>query len=86
MVIKDGEMEMDYQPNMQLAEKAYEVIAYFPGNPDAVKNMITLHGNTTKTIFNTKTYTVTPMYNGKQAGTSASVFENNNMLKIQTRV
>lgn len=81
LVIKDGEIEMEYQPNMQLAEKAYEVIAYFPGNPDAVKNMITLHGNTTKTIFNTKTYTVTPMYNGKQAGTSASVFENNNMLK-----
>ena len=72
---------MDYKPNMQLAEKAYEVIAYFPGNPDAVKNMITLHENTTKTIYNTKTYTVTPMYNGSQAGTSASVFENDNMLR-----
>lgn len=81
LVIKDGEMEMDYKPNMQLAEKAYEVIAYFPGNPDAVKNMITLHENTTKTIYNTKTYTVTPMYNGSQAGTSASVFENDNMLR-----
>ena len=81
LFIKDGEMEMAYQPNMQLAEKAYEVIAYFPGNPDAVKTMITLHENTTKTIYNTKTYTVTPMYNGLQAGTSASVFENNNMLK-----
>lgn len=51
LVIKDGEMEMDYKPNMQLAEKAYEVIAYFPGNPDAVKNMITLHENTTKTCW-----------------------------------
>lgn len=81
LVIKDGEIEMEYQPNMQLAEKAYEVIAYFPGNPDAVKNMITLHGNTTKTIFNTKTYTVTPMYDGKQANASASVFENDNILK-----
>ena len=81
LVIKDGEIEMEYQPNMQLAEKAYEVIAYFPGNPDVVKNMITLHENTTKTIYNTKTYTVTPMYNGAPAGTGASVFENENMLK-----
>lgn len=81
LVIKDGEIEMEYQPNMQLAEKAYEVIAYFPGNPDVVKNMITLHENTTKTIYNTKTYTVTPMYNGVPAGTGASVFENENMLK-----
>ena len=81
MVIKDGEIEMEYQPNMQLAEKAYEVIAYFPGNPDVVRNMITLHENTTKTIYNTKTYTVTPMYNGAPAGTGASVFENENMLK-----
>lgn len=81
LVIKDGEIEMEYQPNMQLAEKAYEVIAYFPGNPDVVRNMITLHENTTKTIYNTKTYTVTPMYNGAPAGTGASVFENENMLK-----
>ena len=81
LVIKDGEIEMEYQPNMQLAEKAYEVIAYFSGNPDVVKNMITLHENTTKTIYNTKTYTVTPMYNGVPAGTGASVFENENMLK-----
>lgn len=81
LVIKDGEIEMEYQPNMQLAEKAYEVIAYFPGNPDVVKNMITLHENTTKTIYNTKTYTVTPMYDGVPVGTGASVFENENMLK-----
>lgn len=81
LVIKDGEIEMEYQPNMQLAEKAYEVIAYFPGNPDVVKNMITLHENTTKTIYNTKTYTVTPMYDGVSVGTGASVFENENMLK-----
>ncbi len=81
LFIKDGEIEMEYKPNMQLAEKAYEVIAYFPGNPDAVKNMITLHENTSKTIYNTKTYTVTPMYDGKQANASASVFENDNILK-----
>lgn len=81
LFIKDGEIEMGYKPNMQLAEKAYEVIAYFPGNPDAVKNMITLHENTSKTIYNTKTYTVTPMYDGKQANASASVFENDNILK-----
>ncbi len=80
LFIKDGEIKMAYQPNMQLAEKAYEVIAYFKGNPDSVTNMITLHENTTKTIYNTKTYTITPIYDGKAAGSGASIFENENKL------
>lgn len=78
--IFNGEAKEQYDPNKEYAYGSYKVVAYIEDNE--VQKEITV-GDNMKTIVidNTKTYTLTPMYNGKYAGAGASVFENNTILK-----
>lgn len=78
--IYNGEAKELYDSNKEYAYGSYKIVANIEGNE--VQKEITV-GDNMKTIVidNTKTYTLTPMYNGRYAGEGASVFENNTLLK-----
>lgn len=75
--IIDGESREKYDQNKEYAYGSYKVIAMINGN-QVEKNITVDERHTSFTINNTKTYTITPMYNGSV--TSATVYENNNEL------
>lgn len=76
--IYNGEAKELYDANKEYAYGSYKIVANIQGNE--VQKEITI-GDNMKTIVidNTKTYTLTPMYNGRNAE-SASVYENNTLL------
>lgn len=78
--IFNGESKEQYDPNKEYAYGSYKVVAFIDDNE--VQKEITI-GDNMKTIVidNTMTFTLTPMYNGRYAGTGASVFENNKKLE-----
>lgn len=75
--ILNGETEEQYDYNKEYAYGSYKVIAHINGN--VVEKSITVDDrHKSFTIDNTKTYNITPMYNGHP--TSASVYENDKHL------
>ena len=78
--ILSGESKEQYDKNKEYAYGSYKIIAYIDGNE--VQMNITVDDNTKQIVINnTNTFTLTPMYNGRYAGTGASVFENNKKLE-----
>lgn len=75
--IIDGESREKYDQNKEYAYGSYKVIAMINGN-QVEKNITVDEHHTSFMINNTKTYTITPMYNGSV--TSATVYENNHEL------
>lgn len=76
--ILNGEAEELYDRNQEYAYGPYKVIAYINGNK--VEKNITVDDNTYNKPFpipNTRTYNITPVYNG---AVSATVYENNKRL------
>lgn len=76
--ILNGEVEEQYDRNKEYAYGSYKVIAYINGN--RVEKNITVDDNNYNkpfTIDNTRTYNITPVYNG---AVSATVYENNKRL------
>lgn len=76
--IYDGEAKEQYDPGKEYAYGSYKILAIIEGNE--VQKEITVGDNMKSIIIdNTKTYTLTPMYNGRYA-VGASVYENNTLL------
>lgn len=76
--IVEGETAGKYEPTKKYAYGSYKVIAEIDGN--TVEKNITVDANHTKfTIDNTRTYNITPMYQGESV--YASVFEDNKKLE-----
>lgn len=75
--IKDGEFTEIYDRNKEYAHKSYLVIANINGNE--VRQVITVDDKHTSFIINnTKTFDITPTYNGSAA--SAVIYENRKVL------
>lgn len=75
--IVDGESIERYEPNKEYAYGSYKVIAQINGNR-VEKNITVDDHHKSFTIDNTKTYNITPMYEGRSA--TATVYENNRQL------
>lgn len=73
--IKDGEITDRFNPSKEYVYKSYKVVVNFNGN-EVAKEITVDDANSAFVIRNTRTFNVTPMYNGRS--TAATLFENRN--------